>query len=280
MNTIILNSNNIINSGNNQFRYTFPTSKNLNGHHIALASIQLFYSWFNITASNGNNVFQYRWFDNVTYTVTIPNGFYTVPQLSAYLQSEMISRYHYLVNSSTRTNVYFLEFVTNPSLYSCQINAYPLSQAQATSNSWALPAGATWAIPAQASIANVIIINNNFQKVMGINAGSYPVVGTVTTAQAYSKTSDFCPQVSPVNSLMMTCSMVNSPYGNPTNVIYSFAPEVQFGSLISYQINEFAWVDIASGYHNEIVLSIVDQNLQPVTIIDPSIVITLLIKPK
>ena len=280
MNTIILNSNNIINTGNNQFRYTFPTSKNLNSHQIALASIQLFYSWFNITASNANNIFQYRWFDNVTYTVTIPDGFYTVAQLSAYLQSVMISRTHYLVNSSTRTNVYFLELVTNPTLYSCQINAYPLSQAQATTNTWALPSGSTWNIPAQESIPTIIILNNNFKKVLGINEGSYPVVANVTTTQVYSKTSDFCPQVTPINSLMMTCSLVNSPYGNPTNVIYSFAPEVQFGSLISYQINEFAWVDVTSGTHNEIVLSIVDQNLQPVTIIDPSIVITLLIKPK
>ena len=278
MNTIVLNSNNIINSGNNQLRYRFPTANNFPSHQIALASIQLYYSWFNISSSNGNNVFQYRWFDNVVYTVNIPNGFYTIAQLSAYLQSVMISNTHYLISSTTRTNVYFLEFVTNATLYSCQINAYPLSQTLATSNNWTLPVNATWTIPGGASISTIIIGASNFTKILGINAGTYPVVANVSTSQAYSKTSDFCPSVSPVNSLMLSCSLINSPYGNPANILYSFAPDVTFGSLINNQVNEFSWVEIAQGNYTEILITIVDQNLNPVTIIDPSIVITLLIK--
>lgn len=281
VNTIILNSKNLV-SGNpnkNQLRYTFPIAKNLDHHQIALASIQIFYSWANIK-SGVNDWYRYHWFDGQVYNVVIPAGFYTIAQLSAHLQSFMIAQGHYLVNNNTKTNVYFLEFVTNPTLYAVQINAYPLSSAFATANNWVLPVGATWTIPATPSIALINIQNTAFRDIVGMNGGTYPIVGTVSTSVIYSKASDYCPQVSPINSLVLSCSLLNSQYGNPTNILYSFAPDVSFGSLIDRQANEYAYNDIYPTHYNDFTITILDQNLEPIKIIDPSIVITLLIRDK
>ena len=281
-NTIILNSNNIVKDQyQNRLIYRFPQSMNLDHHEIAVASIQMYYSWFNISSQYGNNSFSYKWFDNITYSVLISDGFYTVKNLNGYLQSVMIANKHYLFDNNLRVNVYFLELVENSVSYSIQINAYPLSSTYATTKSWVLPSGASWTIPSSNSITQINILSNNFTNVIGISAGSYPVLpGTVDTSIIYSSKSSFCPQFSPVNSIVMTCSLVNSSYGNPTNIICSFSQNVSFGSMIDYKSSEFAYNDIYKSNYSDFTIVFLDQNLNPIRIIDPSMVITLLIKEK
>ena len=59
MRNLIFNSNNVVaNSFNSRFRYTFSGGGGYtvqDGDQIALASLQIPYSWFNISAMNGNN---------------------------------------------------------------------------------------------------------------------------------------------------------------------------------------------------------------------------------
>ena len=56
MYTIVLNQNNIINNGKNStLVYQFPTTIDLTDKYVAVVSISMFYSWFNITAAAGNN---------------------------------------------------------------------------------------------------------------------------------------------------------------------------------------------------------------------------------
>lgn len=281
-NTIILNSNNLVKDQyQNRLVYRFPHSMNLENHEIAVASIQMYYSWFNISSQYQNNSFSYKWFDNITYSVIIQDGFYDIKSLNGYLQSVMISNKHYLYDSNLRVNVYFLEIVSNSVSYSIQINAYPLSSTYATTKSWVLASGASWVIPSSNSIPQINILSNNFTNIIGFSAGSYPELpGTIDTSIIYSSKSSFCPQVSPVNSLLMSCSLVNSRYGNPTNIICSFSPNVSFGSMIDYKSSEFAYNDIYKSHYSDLTITFLDQNLNPLRIIDPSMVITLLIKEK
>ena len=254
---------------------------NFDNHEIAVASIQMYYSWFNITQSNGNNQFSYKWFDNLTYIITIPDGFYTIPQLNGYFQSVMISNKHYLYDNNLKVNVYFLEILTNSSSYSVQINSYPLSSTYATSKNWILPSGASWTIPTTNSLSQINVLSNNFTNIIGFTSSSYPSIpSSIDTSIIYSVKSSYCPQVSPVNSLMLSCSLVNSSYGNPTNIICSFSPNVSFGSMIDYKSSEFAYNDIYKSSYNDFTITFLDQNLNPMRIIDPSMVITLLIKEK
>lgn len=282
VNTIVLNSSNILKDGyNNKLVYRFPGSIDLTNCQIAVSSIQMFYSWFNITSSNNNNYFQYRWFDNITYDVNIPDGFYDIEGLNAYLQSVFKSRKHYMINNNTQTNVYFLELITNPTYYSVQLNIYGLSQAYATAQSWTLPSGATWVIPVLGDCPEFVIANNKFRDVIGIYGGIYPALGTaVTPGIIISKLSDYTPQVSPINSLIMSCSLLNSPYGSPPNILYSFGINAKFGNVIDVQPNNYAFNEIYGSIYNDFTIAFYDQNLQPIKILDPSMVVTLVIQNK
>ena len=57
---IVLNSTHIVQDGlNNKLVYKFPNSVLLKDKYIAVSSISMYYSWFNITSSYNNNTFSY-----------------------------------------------------------------------------------------------------------------------------------------------------------------------------------------------------------------------------
>ena len=284
MKVIILNSTNVISDNyNNTLKYNFPSGGvDLSGCEIALAGIEIYYSWFNISGNEYNNNFlSYTWFDNVGRSFGspyIPDGFYTIDQLNSYIQYIMLKNSFYMIDSITGNPVYFLEIVSNPQSYAIQLNCYPLSTAIATTNNWVLPSSATWSVPVSVQTPSFTIPSNNMQSLLGIKAGTYPP--TLQTAK-YSALSTSCPQVSPVNSLVVYCSLVSSPYSSPSNVVYAFSPNnTSFGSIISSKPPNMIFCDVVNGKSYDFTVRILDQNGKNVKIIDNSIVITLVIKEK
>jgi hypothetical protein len=60
MNTIILTERNIVKDTNNSIMlYSFQGNINFKNSTIGLASIHMYYSWYNITNVNKNNMFTY-----------------------------------------------------------------------------------------------------------------------------------------------------------------------------------------------------------------------------
>ena len=123
MRTIVLNRSNIESSNgyNNQFVYKFPTTVNFKDDFVAVSSVSLYYSWYNISEALGNNRFSYNWADSgtnnyQTYNVVIPDGLYEIADINAFLQSVFIANGHYLVNATSQ-NVYYAEVVVNSSRY-------------------------------------------------------------------------------------------------------------------------------------------------------------------
>lgn len=278
MRTIVLNNRNVVDGTNNsRYLYRFPNSVQFKNHEIAIASINMYYSWFSITSAIGNNTFQYVWYTNAgstTKTITIPDGFYSVDDLNSYLQSQMVSNGHYLLDSAG-DYVYYLELVTNASLYAVQVNSYPIPTA--LPSGYSNPASITF--PATASTPQVIIAStNSFKDIIGFNAGTYP---TATQATNYSKTSDYTPQVTPTQSVILSCSLLNNPYASPNTILYSFAPAgTTFGSLISSVPNELIFVDIQEGVYPDFFVEFWDQNFNKLSIEDNNVVVTMVIREK
>lgn len=87
--TIVINRKNVIaNTNNTKYVYKFPKSLNVHTQEIALASLNMYYSWPNIQSIYKNNIFTYVWWDyqgNLTsvQNVTIPDGNYSISVLSA-----------------------------------------------------------------------------------------------------------------------------------------------------------------------------------------------------
>ena len=284
MRTIIINGNNVVaNTLNDTYKYSFPNGAvTFSNDQIAVASISIYFSWFNITSATtasryNNNVYQYIWTDgggSNTYTVTMPDGYYEVSDLNAYLQYTMVQNGHYLVDG-TGDFVYYLEMVINPTFYGVQVNSYPLPTA--------LPAGfsnpAGIVFPAVASTPQLTILpTNNFGTVIGFAAGTYPPVVQATN---YSAISSVAPQITPINSIIMTCNLLNNIYANPNTLLYSFNPSgTRFGELISIQVPQFAFVDILDGQYTDFQIQFFDQNLTRIYINDSNIAVLLVIGKK
>jgi hypothetical protein len=301
MRTLILTSNNIVaGSNNSQLLYKFPAgSINLvKGQKVALQSLTMYNSIFNITALNQNNSFSYIWVDGTTNIVNIPDGYYEIPSLNAFLESVFISNKHYLIDNSNGKYVYFIAFTINPNAYAIQVNCFPMNNGLyplgSTSGTFSLPAGQSWSsngtLSATTIVPILIVPNNNFSVVMGFNAGKYPnatIVGSyptnitetptqLQTTQSFLSTTT--PQVSPLSSLILTCSLINNNYAIPNKLLFSFAPVGTIGQQFTIQPSgNLSFIDCQAGQYASFSLEFYDQNLRPVVIQDPQINILLLI---
>ena len=70
--------------------------------------------------------------------------------------------------------------------------------------------------------------------------------------------------------------MVYNNLINPSNVIYSFSDQgVQQGQLVSVQPSPILYINASPGYYSSVKIQILDQNMNRIKIMDPSIVIML-----
>jgi hypothetical protein len=273
MNPIVITSANLddTESSNSRYRYTFPVGiANFNEKfEVALGKISIYYSWFNITKKYGNNVFQYRWINNTTYTVTIEDGYYDVEQINARFQKEMIQNNHYLINTDGEY-VYYLEITSSSTLYAIVLLTYAVPSS--------LPSG--WTAPDGFSFTNrtpqFIINANAFRDVIGFNTGTYPPTHLTVD---YSIKSQYTPQVSPTQSILLSVSFIKNPYFNPNTILYSFtAANTEFGSIIEVDPNNLSFVPIQQGSYSEIFVQFYDQGFQPLQINDTNLTIILYIR--
>ena len=242
-NCLVLNSSNVIGRGNNIYKYNF-----INGmftikedSEIALSSITIPYSWFNITSVYQNNTFQIIWYGSstTTYTVILPDGFYLISDINNYLENFMIQNSLYLIDSSTGNYIFYVKLFTSSTYYSNQILCFAVPIT--------LPSGYTapvgWpGFPLTPSTPLFTVLNNNLQQLLGFTYGSYPSIKQTTN---YSILSNLLPPVgSPVNSIIVRRSLIDNAVAMPTDILDSFAINATFGSNINYSPNYEKWIII------------------------------------
>lgn len=293
MRTLILNSLNLVNDGqNNKLVYRFPNSVNLSDSYLAVSSVVMYYSWFNITSAYANNSFSYNWINGAgvatTYTITVPDGLYEISTLNQLLQFNMIQNGHYL-RDSTGNNVYYAEFAVNPSRYAVQINTFLFPTALPVG--FTNPAGV--AFPPQ-SFNPIITLPANINKIFGFIAGfatdqnlnnTYVApVGSAYISKLANGTisyiSTVAPQVQPNSSVLLNISNIDNAYAQPTGIIYTIVPNVGIGELISEKPPQFSWNKMLNGTYNELRITILGTDLQPITVNDPAMTIILCIAGK
>lgn len=273
---LIINRNNLVaDSNQNRYRYTFPAGAiNFRECRIAVANINIFFSWYNISAANNNNTFQINFptlAGSTLYSITIPDGYYSITTLNSYIQQFFITNGLYLVNGGGQ-NVYYFELIENSTVYGIQQNSYPVPTA--LPGGWSNPAGLTF--PVVASTPQLIIPATNFRNLIGFNAGTFPAAFQATT---YSKTSDFTPQVNTVSSVIITNSLLRNSYSIPNTVLYSFTPSsFTFGDMINEKPPELSFVDIQDGDYSDFDITFLNQDLQPIVIRDTNIIVQFIIE--
>jgi hypothetical protein len=287
MNTIVLNSTNILAGSNNStLLYNFPNSVKFDNHQIAVQSVNMYYSWQNINnTSLKNNTFTYTWVVGGTttvYTVNIPNGLYEITDINNYLQFVFIQNGHYLINSLSQ-NVYYAEFLVNPNSYAVNIITYPVPTS--TPSGWSTPSanpqtGAlAWGGFPTTFFNPSITIPASFNLIMGYNAGFFTSqntgINTILTA-----TSSVSPQVQPNPSVLMTISNISNIYSSPSSVIHNITPDVPFGALIKSIPNEYVFCDLLKGTINSLYVRLIGADGNALNILDGNMTIILIIKEK
>ena len=276
---IILTSQNIVAGTNNSVLvYKFPNSVLFSSHKISVSSISMFYSWQNINNTTlMNNVLTYTWESSTnvvtTYTITIPSGLYEIAQINAYCQYVMIQNGHYLVNSSGQ-NVYFFEFVVNPTLYAIQLNTYQFPSALPAT--WTNPAAVVF--PAQ-TFKPQVSTPANFNLIVGFSSTfkSARDLG-VAYPDSNSYTSTFSPQVNPNPTLLVNCSNIDNKYASPSTVIYNITPSVALAAQITERPPNFACNKLLPGTYSEIKITLTGADNSREVILDPNMTIALSIR--
>ena len=182
----------------------------------------------------------------------------------------MITNGNYLLNASGNY-IYYLEFAANSTYYSIQFNSYAIPTALPAG--WSNPASITF--PATATTPQLIIENNAFQQVIGFAAGTYPAATQSTT---YSVLSTSTPEITPTESVIVLCNLLNNKYSVPSTVLYSFSPAgTTFGAVIQSSPTFYSFIDVQDGNYVSFDITLVDQNFNALNIQDNNLVISLLI---
>jgi len=182
MRTLVLNSNNVVADGlNNKLVFKFPSSAKFDKAYVAVASVSMYYSWFNISASLGNNVIGYTWgsqaASSLTYFFTIPDGLYEVSTLNQFLQFQFIKNGHYAVNAAGQY-VYYAEMIVNDARYKIQLNTFKVPATGTFGTGWTEPLNP----PAVGQTFNpIIFIPYSLGQILGWTSLT-SVSGTITTA--------------------------------------------------------------------------------------------------
>ena len=273
--TLLLTSSNLVAKTTNRFRLQLPSGgiKMSINDTVALQSCNVIYSWPNITASNNNNTFSII-IGTTTYPITMPDGFYAIADMNSFMQAQLYSLGLYLMQSNGSI-WYPVTLVTNSTYYSVE---FDLQTIPATLPSgWTNPAGVLFhsVVPASPAVTPQIVIpNTSIPQIFGISAGTYPA--TPATA-AVSVLSSFTPQVTPVQSIVITSNLINNRVATPNNVLYSFSPSnVSYGSNI-YSQPFVTNISVCPTTYQYIQLEFWDQSMNPLQIKDSNICVSLIL---
>lgn len=255
-----------------EIRLDLPTPLELQNKEIALGYLGIYYSWRNITASYNNNKLQYRWVDNVVYDVDFPDGFYSIDDLSTYLQKVLFDNNHYVLDSDGNP-VFNIQFETNFTYYCTSFYMSPVVVPVGGSNPNNIDVNDLGKTPQL-----IIPYNNKIDVSLGVDIGEYPP--TYGTSVPYAFKGQKVPKISPVETLNIACNVSQNRINRYKSIIYSFSPDQKYGSYISIQPTFPIFFDAINGSYTNITLTFVDQNYKPIPILDKSVNAKLFLRSK
>ena len=277
MKLIVINSSNFVKNSGNTFIYSLPSSVKLTTKSkCGVAAISVYNSTFNISSARGNNTitFDFHAASTISKTYTIPDGYYSVSDLNFFLQSKMYADNLYVFTNNGANVVYFFEIVLNSVQYATQLNSYYLPTAgEAATLGYTKPSGASWAFPV-ANRTPQLTFNAAFGNLIGFNAQTYPASVQATNQ---SKISEKSPNISPIDSYILTCNMVNSKYSIPNNVFFALPLTGSLGSLITFNSSNLILNDIAPNIYSNVVIQFYDQLFNRLDMRDVEIVVSIVI---
>lgn len=299
--------------GNNTYRYNFPQGRKLDLNsktEIALSSISIYNSTFNIKESWGNNkivIFSNEFNLNATslnyyenkgssYTdpvsglviatkyvqLSIPDGYWDISSIELFLQQQFELMGFYLVSADGQSNMFFVECLTNPQRYKTQINLFTIPED--LPYGFVMPPNPCFALPSQSSSASVYFpsVNSyskygNLGKIFGFNSNVILPLNNDTTIES-NNLSQVCPTVSPISTYIVCCNLVNNPLTVPSDVLMQLnLGSSKFGGIVPY--NDYPeYIACEPQQASSIVITLYDENYNQLEINDPQFSMILSVK--
>lgn len=270
---------------NDTYKYTFPTGMvDLRNHEVAIASVNLWYSWYNISAQRGNNTFTYKYpkaggeYDTVV--VTIPDGNYSIDPdnntLNAVLQYYMVQNKHYYINETTGEFLYYMEIVRNTTTNLAEIVCY--SVPDGLPDGYTQPVGHP--VPPDTPICMQIIMPEGFARILGFTAQSIPTTDTepnTTYAIGTSRTLFY-----PVTNIIVGCSLLHNTLSIPNTNLFQFPISQQNTNfqLITGNAFNFAYQPVDSGYYTDFIVRFYDQNGDRLYLADTDVGVSMIFRKR
>lgn len=274
MTSIILSNFNTraYNTKNNELRLKLPLPATLTGKEVALGQCLIYYSWRNITSAFGNNYGVSYTLNGTTYNITIPDGYYSVADISGYIQNVMKTNGHYLVDQNG-DNVYYISLAENAVYYAVTLTCTKIPSS--LPSGWSNPAS----LPLNSTTPYFNITNQGFGDLIGFTAGVYPSTAIAGTSVSLNSTKT--PTISPVSTVNVCCNLVNNyQFNTYPDVVYSFNSTVEYGSQIVISPQNVFYFPVVGNKFEEIVVTFRDQDNRDLQILDTNITVTLVLKDK
>ena len=236
---------------------------------IAISTCSFYNSTFNISAEIRNNTITLGWL-GTNYKITIPDGFYSATDIDSYFQRFCYSNNLYAINTSG-SPIYFIQCQTNSQRYKISLNFYYIpNNCNATALRYSQPTTPGWTYPTT-NTCPTLTISAEFGALIGLAAGIYGA-GSVNNRNL----STITPNISPINSYVFCCNLLNNPYSVPLpNIFYTVPLSAPFGSIVEDKQPALVWNDISASTYQTIELQLFDQSFNNLIINDYDFTITL-----
>lgn len=194
---------------------------------VGLVKGHFWYSYYNISAAQTNNIIRYSIDAGVSWetNITVPSGIYSIDDLNAYVQSVMKTRGHY----DSGNDLYYLSILPNFNTLRCDVT-----------------------------------LTNNYQ--LDFTAGTvgtiHELLGFTSKIVTATESGTLAVDITNgINSLEVQCSLTDEGYSNefPGATLASFVPDVAPGSNITVSPHPPIYLPVNTKYIRYIRIRITDQ---------------------
>jgi len=259
----------------NDFVVRFPISQRFNEQQISVSQINIYHSFPNISASQGNNNISIFFPDADGYTefqFVLEDGLYTMATFYNWLKMKLLASYLY-----TQTTVNLTTTVNYPIFFGENNTYEKIAYFYAITQSSTLPSLSPVSLPTTAKSPYIDFKTTSLSNVFGF---SQTVLGTGASTNNYVH-SDIVAKQNQTENIIFTTNLINnSQISYPSNMIANIPVSGVYGGLLSKTYAKRIWTDISSQQFDEIQISIYTQNLLKLKVIDKNLSILLSFRDK
>ena len=298
---ILVNSSHYI-ENSNEYRYQMKKPLSLTPNsRISFLSSSFYNSFFNITQSFGNNVFQIKIksesglnINNISskykavlsngwiyLTITLEDGYYTFEQLNLFLQSIQIQIGLYLTGVAETenfgSNYYFLEILENVSLYGVQIISRPIIAKTGFQVGVSSSGTINLTLSSNSYCPNIYFYTSSsylpygsFGSILGFSDNTNAINESLLhTSTIQTNISTKSPNLNPISAIVIGTNLINNYITFPSDYLGQIPITNQFGSLMSYTQTNTIYYNTINGNINNLSIYIYDQKGNPLIPKDP-----------